>query len=189
MKNIKLIAIFLLLINFLNAQTTFQKVYGVPASDTGHYVIQTTDGGYIIACTTTSIGEGGRDVYVVKTDAAGDIVWTKTFGGALDNEYGYCIQQTADGGYIVSGQGAFNGFSGEIDFYLIKLTATGDTSWTKTYGGNGNENALAVKGSKLFDPSGKGRAMKEWVQVPFDASKQWKTLALSALEYVNKTLK
>ncbi len=145
MKQITLLFIFSLLSHFSNAQTTFQKVFGGTASDNGNYVIQTTDGGYIIAGSTTSIGEGGRDVYVVKTNAAGAIQWTKTFGEAFDNEYGYCIQQTADGGYIVSGQGAFDGFSGEIDFYLIKLTATGETSWTKTYGGNGLEAAYAVR--------------------------------------------
>jgi Secretion system C-terminal sorting domain len=145
MKKITLILFIIFLNSVSNAQTTFQKVYGGTTTDNGNYVVQTTDGGYIIAGTTTSIGEGGRDVYVVKTNAAGDVQWTKTFGGATDNEYGYCVQQTSDGGYIVSGDAAFNGFSGEIDFYLIKLTATGDTSWTKTYGGNGFESAFAVR--------------------------------------------
>lgn len=145
MKQFILLFIFSLLSTFLNAQTTFQKVYGGSAAENGNYVIQTTDGGYIMAGSTTSFGEGGRDVYVVKTNAAGDVQWTKTFGGALDNDYGYCIQQTSDGGYIVSGDAALDGFTGEIDFYLIKLTASGDTSWTKTYGGNGYESALAVR--------------------------------------------
>jgi Secretion system C-terminal sorting domain len=145
MKQFKLLFIFSFFTSFINAQTTFQKVYGGTTSENGNYVIQTTDGGYIIAGSTTSFGQGGRDIYVVKTNAAGDVQWTKTFGGALDNEYGYCIQQTSDGGYIISGDAAFDGFTGEIDFYLIKLTATGVTSWTKTYGGNGYESALAVR--------------------------------------------
>lgn len=55
--------------------------------------------------------------------------------------------------------------------------------------GEEHEKALKIKGSQLFDPSGKKRPMKEWIQVPFDASKQWKTLAISAMEYVNKTVK
>ena len=50
--------------------------------------------------------------------------------------------------------------------------------------GKQHENALAVKGSKLFDPSGKGRAMKEWVQVPFVDEKLWIKFAKAAMEYV-----
>jgi hypothetical protein len=145
MKKIYFIILSFFLCHILSAQTTFQKAFGGSAMDNGNYVIQTTDGGYIIAGTTTSIGEGGRDIYVVKTDATGDITWTKTFGGATDNEYGYCIQQTADGGYIVSGEAASFGLFGEVDFYLIKLTGTGDTTWSKTYGGNGYESGLAVR--------------------------------------------
>ena len=52
--------------------------------------------------------------------------------------------------------------------------------------GDTNSEALALKGSKLFDPSGRGRAMKEWVQVPFAHSKKWKIMAESAFDYVKK---
>ena len=51
--------------------------------------------------------------------------------------------------------------------------------------GNAHHDALSTDGAKLFDPSGKGRAIKEWVQVPFSDKKIWKTLATAALEYVN----
>ena len=51
--------------------------------------------------------------------------------------------------------------------------------------GTDHKNALSLDGSELFDPSKKNRAMKEWVQVPFEYSKQWKKLALSAFEYVD----
>lgn len=125
---------------FLNttAQITFQKVYGGTAMDEGKSVKQTTDGGYIIAGTTTSYGSGGRDVLVIKTNAVGDTTWTKTFGGAMDNEYGFCVQQTIDGGYIVSGvASSFADVAGDI--YLIKLQPNGDTTWTRTYGGIGYE--------------------------------------------------
>ncbi|MBK8845497.1 MAG: hypothetical protein IPO27_02630 [Bacteroidetes bacterium] len=104
----------------------------------GKSVRQTTDGGYIIAGTTTSYGSGGRDILVIKTNAVGDTTWTKTFGGAMDNEYGFCVQQTSDSGYIVSGvASSFDDVAG--DMYLIKLNATGDTLWTRTYGGIGYE--------------------------------------------------
>lgn len=121
-----------------NAQITFQKAYGGTAMDNGNSVRQTFDNGYIIAGTTTSFGSGGRDILVIKTNEFGDTTWTKTFGGATDNEYGFCVQQTADSGYIVSGvASSFADVAGDI--YLIKLNATGDTIWTRTYGGIGYE--------------------------------------------------
>ena len=127
-----------------NAQTTFQKVFGGAASDEGKSVRQTTDGGYIIAGTTTSYGSGGRDILVIKTNSAGDTTWTRTYGDSNGNEYGYCIRTTNDGGYIVSGSSQ-NFFSGEEDMYLLKLKANGDTSWTRNYGGNGFEGGYYVQ--------------------------------------------
>ena len=135
----------LLLISFialsaltLNAQITFQKVYGGTFSDFGTSVHQTTDNGYIVVGTTTSFGSGGRDVLVIKTNEIGDTLWSRTFGGATDNEYGFCGEPTTDGGYIISGvASSFDDVAG--DMYLIKLDASGDTMWTRTYGGNGYE--------------------------------------------------
>lgn len=121
-----------------NAQLTFQKAYGGTAADYANSVRQTYDNGYIIAGTTTSFGSGGRDILVIKTNTSGDTLWTKTFGGPTDNEYGFCVQQTTDSGFIVSGvASSFNDVAG--DMYLIKLNVTGDTLWTRTYGGNGYE--------------------------------------------------
>jgi len=48
-----------------------------------------------------------------------------------------------------------------------------------------HKEALSLDGSELFDPSGKGRAMKEWVQVPFAYSDKWKKFAKAAFDYVN----
>jgi hypothetical protein len=139
MKKILFIAFTYTIISLSSkAQTTFQRVYGGAAMDNGNSVRKTTDNGFIIAGTTTSFGAGGRDVLVIKTNANGDTTWTKTFGGATDNEYGFCAQQTTDGGYIVSGvASSFADVAG--DMYLIKLTAAGDTIWTRTYGGIGYE--------------------------------------------------
>ncbi len=112
--------------------------------DEGKSVNQTSDGGYIIAGTTTSFGSGGRDILVIKTDDTGDTVWTKTFGGAIDNEYGFCAQATSDGGYIISGvASSFADVAGDI--YLIKLNTDGDTLWTKTYGGIGYEWGASIQ--------------------------------------------
>lgn len=69
--------------------------------------------------------------------------WIKTFGGS-ENEEGYIVQQTFDGGYIITGN--TNSFgAGNSDLYLIRTNSSGDTLWTKTYGGSGGETGVDVK--------------------------------------------
>ncbi len=119
-------------------------MYGGTYSDFGTSVRQTTDSGYIVVGTTTSFGSGGRDVLVIKTNEFGDTLWSRTFGGAADNEYGFCGEQTTDGGYIISGvASSFDDVAG--DMYLIKLGTSGDTIWTRTFGGNGYEQGSYVQ--------------------------------------------
>jgi hypothetical protein len=114
-----------------NGDSLWTKTYGGRGDDYGNSVQQTTDRGYIVAGYTNSIGAGGSDVYLIKTDANGDIIWTKTYGGSNDDG-GNSVQQTSDAGYIIAGW-----THGGI--YLIKTDAIGDTVWTKTYaGGKGN---------------------------------------------------
>jgi hypothetical protein len=124
-------------------QITFQKTYGGTIDDVGLSARQTTDGGYIICGLTTSFGAGSRDVYLVKTDSIGDTLWTKTYGGTND-DVGESVQQTADGGYIITGYTKSFGVD-SIDVYLIKTNPSGDTLWTKTYGGTGLDDGYSVQ--------------------------------------------
>ncbi len=117
----------------LTAQTTFQRAYGGPRSDCGYSVAQTADGGYIITGSTRSFGAGSYDVWLIKTDASGDTLWTRTFGGA-DGDWGHSVAQTTDSGYVIAGYTTSFG-AGEHDFYLVKTDANGDTIWTRTFGG------------------------------------------------------
>jgi hypothetical protein len=131
---------------FLFAQgpdTLWTKTYGGTGFDYGRSVQQTTDDGYIIAGRTNSFGAGGYDVYLIKTDSNGDTLWTKTYGGTGD-DYGESMQQTTDNGYIVGGYTHSFG-AGNADIYLIKTDSNGDTLWTKTYGGTGDDCGHSVQ--------------------------------------------
>ena len=79
------------------------KTFGGAGWDIGRSVQQTDDGGFIIAGETYSFGIGNSDVYLIKTDAAGYALWSKTFCGD-DSEFGYSVQQTSDGGFIITGE-------------------------------------------------------------------------------------
>jgi hypothetical protein len=119
------------------------RTYGGDAHDFGRSVRQTTDGGYIVTGNTESFGAGGHDVYLVKTDANGGVLWTRTYGGTED-EYGRCVQQTTDGGYIVTGN--TNSFgAGGADAWLIRTDANGDTLWTRAYGGSSDDYGQCVE--------------------------------------------
>jgi parallel beta-helix repeat protein len=127
-----------------NGDTLWTRTYGGISGDNGYSVQQTNDGGYIIA------GQyfydpiaGFIDVYLIKTNTLGEIVWTRTFGGFV-SDVAYCVQQTQDGGYIIAGYTASFGAGGS-DFWLIKTDSLGDTSWTRTFGSEDCDEARSVQ--------------------------------------------
>ncbi len=125
-----------------NLAITWSKVIGGTADDMGRSVRQTADSGYIVTGYTSSFGAGNRDVYLVKIDAGGNLLWTKTFGGA-GNDEGAEVQQTTDGGYIIAGYTSSFG-AGAHDIYLIKTDNAGNIVWTKTFGGFADDEARSV---------------------------------------------
>jgi len=112
--------------------TLWTRIFGGTVGGTGYSVKQCTDNGYIIVGLTVSFGAGGNDIYVVRTDANGDTLWTRTYGGT-EFDWGYSAQQTSDGGFIICG--STNSFGvATRSAYLIKTDANGDTLWTRAYG-------------------------------------------------------
>jgi predicted secreted protein len=124
------------------SQTEWNRTYGGAGDDMAHALVQTSDGGYAMAGGTSSYGAGANDVWLVKTDASGNALWNKTYGGASD-DWAEAMLQTSDGGYAAAGPTSSYGAGGS-DFWLVKTNATGDILWNKTYGGTADDVAEAL---------------------------------------------
>jgi len=106
---------------------------------------QTSDGGFIICGTLTSTTQYEM-AYLIKTNASGDTMWTRTYGSGNSGgrTFGYAVQQTTDGGYIIVGNG--DAFTGEYyDLMLMKITSSGTLNWVKLYGGFSDDYGYSVQ--------------------------------------------
>ena len=130
-------------IPFVGYGQSWNKTFGGVSYEEGYSVQQTTDGGYIISGTTYSFGNGNYDAWLIKTDANGNEVWTQTFGGA-NYEEGLSVQQSNDGGYIITGTTLSFG-NGVANIYLIKTDGNGNELWNKTFGGTNNNWSYSVQ--------------------------------------------
>ena len=147
----------------------------------GNSIQQTRDGGYIIV--------GGKsindvrysdDIWLVKTDSYGNKEWEQNFGGP-EFEIGYSVQQTRDGGYIITGIKALYG-GGNERFWLIKTDSYGNKEWDQTFlilgpgwGGNcvrqTSDGGYIITGSG--DPYGAGH-MDVWlIKTDSLGNKEW----------------
>jgi len=126
-----------------SGDTSWTKLIG----ENRHYFIQSGlvlfSGNLVFVGYTKESGAGEEDIWIVNTDEYGDTLWTETFGGS-GNDLSSTIQQTNDGGFIISA--STNSFgAGNYDAWLIRTDFKGDTLWTKTYGGTDTDHASDVK--------------------------------------------
>jgi len=141
-----------------NGNMSWSRSFGGIFQDICYSVDQTSDGGYILAGYTQSFGAGNWDFWLVKTNANGDSMWSRTFGGIRDDRC-YSVQQTSDDGYILAGR-TFSFGQGVPycqNFYLVKTDANGDTLWTRAYGGDWDESCYSVQ-----QTSGGGYILGGW---------------------------
>lgn len=136
----------------------WDKSFGGTGSDFLNKLVPASDGGFLLAGTTSSgiggdktqVNKGGYDFWVVKMDAAGNKLWDKGYGGTSSDELFTAIA-TADGGYLLGGVSR-SGISGDKtqagygsnDFWIVKIDGAGNKQWDKTFGGIYEDNLGAL---------------------------------------------
>jgi len=116
-----------------NGNEVWNRTFGGTGSDVGYSIRTVSDGGFVVAGYTNSFGAGLADVYLLKTDADGNLAWSKTFGGT-DYDYSQSVDLTGDGGFVIAGY-TYSSGAGVADVYLLKTDADGNLAWSKTFGG------------------------------------------------------
>jgi len=154
MKNIILFLITnLSLTLFSQPNTEWKKTYGGSEFETAHSIIQTNDGGLIVAGFATSDNSGdvdgftnGKVGWIIKLDINGNLLWQKNLGGDEEDMINSIIQ-TTDGGYIVAGESNSDNILpnyGDFDYWIVKLDSLGNTIWENKYGGTGQDRANSI---------------------------------------------
>lgn len=121
----------------------WENSFGGKTNQYAYSVQQTIDGGYVVAGYSEY---NGNDFWVLKLDKNGNLQWQKFIGGT-GSEIAYSIEQTTDKGYIVAGSSnsALTGQHGDDDYYIVKLDSSGNTQWSKLYGGSALDVATSVE--------------------------------------------
>lgn len=122
-----------------NGEMLWNKTYGGSEGDFGKSVIELTDGNYLIVGTTYSYGSEIINIYLIKTDQNGTIIWEKTYSKFGENR-GVSVVEVNDGGYLITGYTNPFGSTNDADVYLVKTNTTGGVLWSKTYGNENRDN-------------------------------------------------
>lgn len=140
-----------------NGSMVWQKTYGGSERDGGSSGVQTSDGGYAITGNTYSTdgdvteNKGGSDLWVLKTDLNGTLLWQRSYGGSkLD--WGHAITELPGGDLIIAGvtssaDGDVSQIHGAADVWILRLNPQGDVIWEKTFGGSYGDNVWKIEPS------------------------------------------
>lgn len=138
----------------------WSKTYGGSDDDRGADIISTSDGGFLLFGSSKSTdgnassNAGNQDLWAIKIDRDGGVIWEKSFGFS-GPDVGYSVIQTSDNGYLITGELDVTSSGGQGnskiakrhaggDFWAIKLTSSGDKEWTRYFGGSFTETPFAV---------------------------------------------
>lgn len=125
-----------------DGKIVWSRTYGGTIIEAANSIVQTSDGGFIVAGVTNSFGAGQNDMYILRLTSEGNSVWAKTYGG-MTQDAGVSIVQTSDGGFIAAG--TTNSFgAGNYDMYVVRLSSDGGVMWSKAYGGTNVDGAASI---------------------------------------------
>lgn len=122
---------YLIKLNSLG-DSVWSKVYGYSEDEGADFVQPTFDGGFVLVGSTTSIGAGLKDMYVVRLGSIGNVIWSRTYGGT-DDDVAVSVKELPDGGFIIAGEVLDRSFGFDWDYSAVRTYYTGDTIWTKVY--------------------------------------------------------
>ncbi|HCN19182.1 MAG: hypothetical protein A2060_06015 [Planctomycetes bacterium GWA2_50_13] len=153
-------------------QVQWQKTYGGDSYDTINSIIETDDGGFVVAGSSYSFGTGNEDAWIMKLDSTGATQWQKSYGGQGE-DLAFFIEPTKDGGYIAAGRTSSYG-TGTMDAWVLKLNSSGDIQWQKTYGEGNYDLASTIHqtddggyivsgGTYVIGPNGEDLGKEFWV--------------------------
>jgi hypothetical protein len=117
-------------------------IISIDVFDYANSIIQSRDGGYVVAGYAGDYREGDIDIYIVKLDSEGKVQWEKTIGGGSDDK-AYSIIQSSDGGYVVAGY-TRDYREGDIDIYIVKLDSEGKVQWEKVIDRGSDDKARSI---------------------------------------------
>ncbi len=110
----------------------WSQICGGNGMDVGSDLIEVSTGGFAVVGSTQTPSTGLYDAWLIRTDAAGNQMWDKTFGGS-ENEGAYAIVECSDGGFAIAGITNGSG-AGQEDVWLIRTDDEGELLWDQTYG-------------------------------------------------------
>lgn len=115
-------------------EALWEKIYKGTNHNYPSAIQQTADGGYILAAISRSFTSGDRDCLLLRLDSSGEILWQNRYSGGAD-EQANDVQQTSDGGFILTGWTKAYG-AGETDCWILKIKAGGTIDWQRSFGGS-----------------------------------------------------
>jgi len=121
---------------------SWARTFGGTDEDWAMSIIQTTDSGFAVAGQAGNIITGEYDFLIFRMDNAGNLIWARTFGGAISDRASSIIQ-TTDSGFVIAGETTSFG-AGNSDFLVLKLDPDGSLSWARTFGGVGDDGARSI---------------------------------------------
>lgn len=138
-------------------QEEWNKTFGGSSDDVGTFVSETSEGGYIIVGSTESFGADvpyswlirshlRGDLWLIKTDSKGNLVWERTFGG-FGREFGFSVEEAQDGGYIICGAKR-SSWVGSYDLWILKTDSEGIMEWERTFGGEKEDLGFFIRQTK-----------------------------------------